>query len=170
MGVMFSFKALAAATLAINLESITGGPAGIPGIPAPEIFGHVLSGTREFYIAVVVLCFLVYGCFSRILKCRPGRALFAIRDDELAATAVGINLTPYRVTVFGILTAVAGMAEGFFAYYMTYISPENFGLWEYFSILAMVSLGGIGNLFGSIMGALTLVVVPERFQHGACAA
>jgi branched-chain amino acid transport system permease protein len=150
--------------LAINLESITGGPAGIPGIPAPEIFGYAFSGPRDFYVAIVLLCALVCGAFSRILGCRPGRALIAIRDDEIAASAVGIDLAYFRVSAFALSTAVAGMAGGFFAYYMSYISPDNFGLWESFTVLAMVSLGGIGNLFGSIVGAIALVAVPEAFR------
>ncbi len=150
--------------LAINLDDVTGGPAGLPGIPVPEIFGYVFTGPGDFYMVILGIVFLTYAAFSRIVQTRPGRALLAIRDDEVAAKAVGINLTFYKVTVFGVASSVAGLCGGFFAYYMTYISPDNFIIAESFSILAMVALGGIGNLFGSIIGALALVVVPEAFR------
>ena len=150
--------------LAINLEDLTGGPAGLPGIPAPEIFGYVLQGPRDFYLLIILVCLVTCRAFSGILRANPGRALIAIKDDEIAAKAVGINLTFYKVVAFGVSAAVAGMSGGLFAYYMTYISPDNFVLAESFSILAMVALGGIGNLPGSIVGAVALVVIPEAFR------
>jgi branched-chain amino acid transport system permease protein len=150
--------------LAINLDSLTGGPAGLPGIVKPEFFGLTIAQPRDYYAAVVLLVLLTYSIFQRLLFSRPGRALLAIRDDEIAARSAGINITGYKVAAFAISSFFAGLAGSFFAHYLTYISPDSFGLNESFAILAMVALGGIGNLTGSVAGALLLVTIPETFR------
>lgn len=150
--------------LAINLDELTGGPAGLPGISQPVILGLDISQPRDYYIAMLVFAALTYGIFQRVLTTRPGRALIAIRDDEIAARSMGIHVTQYKVAAFVISSFFAGLAGSFFAHYMTYISPDNFGLSESFGILAMIALGGIGNLAGSVVGALVLVIIPESFR------
>lgn len=150
--------------LAINLDELTGGPAGLPGISQPVILGLDISQPRDYYIAMLVFAALTYGIFQRFLTTRPGRALIAIRDDEIAARSMGIHVTQYKVAAFVISSFFAGLAGSFFAHYMTYISPDNFGLRESFGILAMIALGGIGNLAGSVVGALVLVIIPESFR------
>lgn len=150
--------------LAINLDSVTGGPAGLPGISKPEIFGYQISKSSEYYLAILLFVSLTYLIFQRFLATRQGRALIAIRDDEISARSMGINVTEYKVAAFAISAFFAGLAGSFFAHYMTYISPDNFGLHESFGILAMIALGGIGNLTGSALGALLLVAIPESFR------
>jgi branched-chain amino acid transport system permease protein len=150
--------------LAINLDDLTGGSAGLPGISKPDIFGLAIVQPRDYYIASLIFAVLTYIIFERLLFSRPGRALIAIRDDEIAARSMGINVTGYKVAAFIISSFFAGLAGSFFAHYMTYISPDSFGLSESFAILAMIALGGIGNLAGSVAGALILVVIPEAFR------
>ncbi|MDR3589539.1 MAG: branched-chain amino acid ABC transporter permease [Negativicutes bacterium] len=150
--------------LAINLEEVTGGPAGLPGIVKPAIFGLTLAQPRDYYLAMLVFAGITYVIFQRILAARPGRALAAIRDDEIAARSMGINVTGYKVAAFVMASFFAGLAGSFFAHYMTYISPDNFGLSESFAILAMVALGGIGSMTGSVVGAVVLSAVPEAFR------
>lgn len=150
--------------LAINLDELTGGPAGLPGISQPVVFGFDISQPRDYYVAMLVFVLLTYCVFHRLLTTRPGRALIAIRDDEIAARSMGIHVTLYKVAAFVISSFFAGLAGSFFAHYMTYISPDNFGLSESFGILAMIALGGIGNLAGSVIGALVLVIIPEAFR------
>jgi len=150
--------------LAINLDTLTGGAAGLPGISTPVIFGMAISQPREYYLFAIIFVGITYVIFQRIIASRPGRALLAIQDDEIAARAMGINLTNYKVSAFVISTFFAGLAGSFFAHYLTYISPDNFGLNESFAILAMIALGGIGNYTGSIVGALLLVTIPETIR------
>nr|WP_092069160.1 branched-chain amino acid ABC transporter permease [Dendrosporobacter quercicolus]NSL47369.1 branched-chain amino acid ABC transporter permease [Dendrosporobacter quercicolus DSM 1736]SDL86943.1 amino acid/amide ABC transporter membrane protein 2, HAAT family [Dendrosporobacter quercicolus] len=150
--------------LAINLDWLTGGPAGLPGIPSPEIFGVVISQPRDYYLLILVLAAATYIVFQRLISSRTGRALLAIRDDEIAARSAGIDLTGYKVGAFTLSTFFAGLAGSFFAHYLTYVSPDNFGLNESFAILAMIALGGIGNFTGSVVGAFLLVVIPEAFR------
>jgi len=150
--------------LAINLDDFTGGPAGLPGISKPVIFGFEISRPSEYYVAVLIFVAVTYLIFRRFLASRQGRALIAIRDDEISARSMGINVTEYKVAAFIISSFFAGLAGSFFAHYLTYISPDNFGLSESFAILAMIALGGIGNLTGSAAGALILIAVPEAFR------
>lgn len=150
--------------LTINLDWLTGGPAGLPGIPVPEIFGVTISQPRDYYICILALVAITYAILRALLASRTGRALLAIRDDEIAARSVGIDLTSYKVGAFVLATFFAGLAGSFFAHYLTYISPDNFGLNESFAILAMIAFGGIGNFTGSVIGAFLLVIIPEAFR------
>ncbi|CUH95968.1 hypothetical protein P22_2056 [Propionispora sp. 2/2-37] len=150
--------------LAINLDWLTGGPAGLPGIPVPEMFGMAISRPRDYYLFILVLAAVTYIVFQQLISSRTGRALLAIRDDEIAARSVGIDLTRYKVGAFILSTFFAGLAGSFFAHYLTYVSPDNFGLNESFAILAMIALGGIGNFTGAVVGAFLLVVIPEAFR------
>ena len=147
-----------------NLDDLTGGPAGLPGIPSPDLWLVQLTHPRDFYIASMVLAAVSYLALSNLLARRPGRALIAIRDDEVAARSIGVNVTVYKVAVFGLSAFFAGLAGSFFAHYLTYISPDSFGLSESFAIIAMVALGGMGNLKGSALGAFLLCVIPEIFR------
>lgn len=150
--------------LLINWEGLTGGPAGLPAIPKPDIFGYVLAQPQDYYVAMLVFIAVTLLIFDRLISTRPGRALVAIRDDQIAARAVGINITGYKVTAFAVAAFFAGLAGSFFAHYLTYISPDNFGLNESFALVAMVALGGMGKLAGSVVGASLLAVIPEAFR------
>jgi branched-chain amino acid transport system permease protein len=147
-----------------NLDDLTGGPAGLPGIPTPDLWLTQLTRPSDFYLASMLLAAICYLTLSNLLARRPGRALIAIRDDEVAARAIGVNVTAYKVAVFGLSAFFAGLAGSFFAHYLTYISPDSFGLSESFAIIAMVALGGIGNLKGSLLGAFLLCIIPELFR------
>ena len=147
-----------------NLDDVTGGPAGLPGIPLPDLWLVRLEQPSDFYLAAIVFVAAAYWVLSNLLLKRHGRALKAIRDDEIAARAVGVNITSYKVAIFGISAFFAGLAGSFFAHYITYISPDSFGLSESFAIIAMVALGGMGDLRGSLIGAFLLCVIPEIFR------
>ncbi|MDR1534800.1 MAG: branched-chain amino acid ABC transporter permease [Planctomycetota bacterium] len=147
-----------------NLDGLTGGPAGLPGIPEPDLWLVRLGQPRDFYVAAMLLAAGTYLVLANILSGRPGRALIAIRDDETAARSIGVDVTAYKVAAFGVSAFFAGLAGSFFAHYLTYISPDSFGLSESFAIIAMVSLGGLGNLRGSLWGAFLLCSIPEIFR------
>lgn len=147
----------------INTDAI-GGSSGIAGIPKPSMFGYDLAGSQTYFFFSGLFVALVLIVLRRLLNGRPGRALIAIRDNEMAAKAMGIDVVRYKITVFGLSAFIAGIAGSLFAHYITYISPDNFTLGESFAIVAMVALGGMGNLFGSAVGALVLSVIPELFR------
>ena len=141
-----------------------GGPAGLPGIPAPSVFGMQISQPKEYYIFILLLVLATYTVFSNLINSSHGRALKAVRDDEIAAKSIGVNITHYKIAVFALTSLFTGLAGSFFAHYLSYISPSNFALSESFNLMAMIALGGIGSLFGSVAGAGILVAIPEAFR------
>ncbi len=148
----------------VNLE-ITGGPDGLPGIPVPEILG-LGFGTKGRYLALVAaLVLLVLGLTYRLVASYHGRALRAIRDHEITAQVMGINTPAYKIMIFTLAAALAGLAGSLYAHYITFINPESFGLHTSILILCMVVLGGMGSLGGSVLGALILTALPEMLRQ-----
>ncbi|HOB43893.1 MAG TPA: branched-chain amino acid ABC transporter permease [Bacillota bacterium] len=133
----------------LNLE-ITGGAFGLRGIPKE-------TNLPIAFTSAVAVCL----ASKRLTKSRFGRALIAIREDEVAARAVGINSTFYKVSAFVISASCAGIAGGLFAHWFRYLNPSSFAFAESIEVLSMVVLGGIGSPEGSVMGALVLTFVPE---------
>ncbi|MDK2879086.1 MAG: branched-chain amino acid transport system permease protein [Thermoanaerobacteraceae bacterium] len=133
----------------LNLK-ITGGPMGLRGIP---------KVTNIYIVAAAVI--LVIFSLNRIMNSRVGKAFIAIREDELAAEAMGINTTNFKILAFAIGAFYAGIAGGLFAFLFRYINPNNFGFMKSIEILCMVVLGGMGNTAGAILGAAMLTILPE---------
>jgi branched-chain amino acid transport system permease protein len=139
----------------LNLE-ITGGAVGLRGIPKDTTLAWVI-------IAVLVTLFVLY----RIIRSRVGRALIAIREDETAAESMGINTTYYKILAFGVGAFFAGLGGGLFSHYFRYIQPNSFGFLKSIEYLCMVVLGGLGNMWGSIIGAAALTAIPELLRASA---
>jgi branched-chain amino acid transport system permease protein len=103
----------------------------------------------------------------RLQDSRIGRAWAAIREDEMAAKACGINTRNVKLLAFAMGASFGGLAGGLFASFQEFVSPESFSLMESIMVLCMVVLGGMGHIPGVILGALVLTVLPEAFRHGA---
>jgi branched-chain amino acid transport system permease protein len=139
----------------INLD-ITGGARGLAGIP------------RDTSLAIVlVIATLSIICMYCIYDSRFGRALTAIREDELAAEAMGINVLFYKVKIFATGTFFAGIGGGLYAHLIQYLNPADFGVSRSFELLNYVVLGGLGSVPGTILGTTVLSLAPEflRFVH-----
>ena len=152
--------------VAINM-SVTGGPNGIPGIPnPPSIFGlkFDLMHPQIYFWLVVVMILLVVWMVRRFTVRRPGRAWEAIRQDEDVAALMGVNTLVYKLWSFVIGAAVGGAAGGLYASKVAVISPDMFKFDVSILILACVVFGGIGNIWGVIMGAAILAYLPERIR------
>ena len=154
--------------LLINLDrpplNITGGPNGIIAIDAPSFAGFVFSRNIEYYYLFLVALLLVLAASARLRDSRIGWAWQAIREDELAARAMGINTTVAKLQAFAIGAAFAGIGGAFLASWQRSVFPDNFLFTESVNILAMVILGGMGNLPGVVLGAVLLVAFPEIFR------
>jgi len=154
--------------LLINLDrpplNITGGPNGIIAIDAPSFAGFVFSRNIEYYYLFLVALLLVLAASARLRDSRIGWAWQAIREDELAARAMGINTTVAKLQAFAIGAAFAGIGGAFLASWQRSVFPDNFLFTESVNILAMVILGGMGNLPGVVLGAALLVAFPEIFR------
>jgi branched-chain amino acid transport system permease protein len=153
--------------LETNLQSITRGPFGLPGIPRPDFgFFKVSTDAGALVIALILLIIAVYAIES-LMKSRVGRAFLAIREDEAAAAACGINVFGYKVMAMAIAAFLAGCAGSVYAHYARFISPDSFTLNETFMILSMLVFGGMGTSAGPIVGAFALIGVQEIFRFAA---
>lgn len=148
----------------LNWVSVTKGPFGIRGIPSPTILGFEIKGPVKFYYLIVALCILACFIISRVMNSRVGRCISAIKGDELAAQAMGINIFRYKMICFALSAAIAGLAGAFYAQYVSFIDSTTFNSDQSFQILGMTILGGLGNIWGSILGAISMTVLPELLR------
>lgn len=139
--------------------NFTNGPKGITPVQPPAFFGIVLNQTTHYYFIVLVLLGLTIIAANRLNNSRVGRAWTAIREDELAARTMGIPIVKMKLLAFSIGAAFAGMMGVLFAAKQSFIDPSSFGFMESIGILAMVIMGGMGNISGVIIGALAVVVL-----------
>lgn len=158
--VTFGFNAIIFAVF-LNWQNLTNGSLGIPGIFRPELFGINFANNFNFLILTLIFFVLVYFASRFIVNSSFGRVLKAIREDETAIAVFGYKTLYFKLVIFIISAAMAVVAGSLFASYITFIDPSSFQLTESMFILAIIILGGLGNLRGSILGALFLILLPE---------
>ncbi len=150
-----------------NWSALTGGPSGISNIDRPGLFGQemTVAGTNIYiYYIVFVAAVLTLVVAERLKDSRVGRALQALREDEVACQAMGIDRVTVKLMAFGLGTAWAGFAGVIFAAKTTFINPASFTFFESAIILSIVVLGGMGSNWGVILGAAFLVLLPEYMR------
>ena len=138
-----------------NIDDVLGfklfyGSKGLKNIPKYSNYWNV-------FLCVVITCFAIHA----MMKSRHGRAVLAIRDNEIAAESCGIQTTYYKVMAFAFSAAFAGLAGGLYACYLGVLDPSTFGFMKSIEILVMVVLGGMGSMLGSILSATVLTILPE---------
>jgi branched-chain amino acid transport system permease protein len=144
-----------------NWVDVTRGADGLPGIPPPGIGPFIFETPLEkYYVIMICLLFFIWT-FIKVKDSRIGRAIQAIRDNELAAEVMGINTHYYKVLSFALSAFIAGIAGSLFAHFVGYVSPDNFLSTDCFKILCMLMIGGIGSTWGPIIGSLLIVILPE---------
>ncbi|MEN6460777.1 MAG: branched-chain amino acid ABC transporter permease [Syntrophomonas sp.] len=139
--------------------NITNGPKGLTPIQPPELFGMVLNQPIHFYFIVLLVVIITIIIAKRLDASRIGRAWAAIREDELAARAMGVPVVRMKLLAFVIGASFAGAMGVIFAAKQTFIDPSSFGFMESIGILSMVILGGMGNVSGAIIGAVAVVML-----------
>ncbi len=144
-----------------NEDGITNGAPGVFSIPHPDFFGRQLQGPFEMYYVVLPACFLAAFAAERLHNSRVGRAWEAIREDEDVAAAMGVNTTAYKLMAFAIGAAIGGAGGVLYAAKPGAISPTDFNLDVSINVLALVIIGGMGNVRGVILGAMLLIGLPE---------
>jgi branched-chain amino acid transport system permease protein len=147
-------------TVILNVEAV-GGARGFSDIPILRLLGSPAGETRPSLSVVGGVAFLTVLVIFRIVRSPRGRAFVAVREDEVAAEALGIDTTRYKVTAFVVGAFFAGLAGGLFAHTQGYLNPSSFQFMKSIEIVIMVVLGGMGSLTGSILAALILTVLPE---------
>lgn len=151
-------------SIAKNWMSLTRGPMGLPGIPGFSLFGFQLSAIWSYLILVAFFVLLTLFTINRVVHSPFGRILRGIREDEMAALAMGKDVNRHKILVFVIGAFFAGIAGSLYAHYITFIDPSSFTVMESITILLMVVFGGMGSLRGSFAGAAILVIFPELLR------
>jgi branched-chain amino acid transport system permease protein len=150
-----------------NWNAFSFGPSGISNIPRPGFFGISLSLEQSavyMYYLLVALCLFTIFVVHRLQNSRIGRAWVALREDELACQAMGVDKTGAKLTAFALGATWAGMAGVLFAAKTTFINPASFTFLESAMILSIVVLGGMGSIAGVIIAALLLILLPEYLR------
>ncbi len=150
-----------------NWNDFSFGPSGIAGIPRPPFFGienSVHESTIFIYFVIIALCILTIFIVNRLQDSRIGRAWIALREDEIACQAMGIDKARTKLTAFALGATWAGMGGVVFAAKTTFVNPSSFTIWESIIILCIVVLGGMGSIIGVIVGALILILLPEYLR------
>lgn len=159
--------------------NITNGPQGINMIDPVSVMGVSLAGesgvvhiggfsmpsVNAYYFLFLALCILIIFVSTRLQHSRLGRAWVAIREDEIAAKAMGINTRNIKLLAFSMGASFGGVSGAMFGSFQGFVSPESFSLMESIVILAMVVLGGIGHIPGVVLGAILLAALPEVLRH-----
>ncbi len=161
---------LVMATLGFNLiinivliqwDNVTGGPSGFPGIPYLALGPWVFDSDRKMYYLIWACAFAYIILALRLVDSRVGRALRALHGSELAAGSLGIRTESYKVKVFVLSALYASLAGSLYAHYLTFISPKTFDIFFSVELVTMVIVGGMGSIWGAVLGAVFLTPLPN---------
>jgi branched-chain amino acid transport system permease protein len=144
----------------VHWESVTNGITGI-NVPPPAIAGFEFKTEKSFYWITLVFSILAVIYAKNLVRSRMGRAFMAIRDRDLSAEIIGINLFRYKLSAFAISSFYAGVAGALWISYLKVITPEHFPLLLSVEYLAMIIVGGLGSILGAIFGGIFMTLVPE---------
>jgi branched-chain amino acid transport system permease protein len=147
-----------------NADAITNGALGLSGIPRPRFFGMVVTSQAQYAVAYAILAAASVAFLHYFTTSAFGRALNSVRDDDVAAIALGKDVRSIRIRALTLSAAGAGLAGAMYAHYVTYIDASSFTFTESVYILSLVIVGGVATTRGPILGAIVLVLAPELFR------
>jgi len=148
----------------VHWESVTQGTMGIT-MPRADILGWSIAGDRSFFYAIYLVLAGMIWMAVNLMRTRYGRALVAIRDNDRAAEGMGIPVFPYKLLAFGLSSFYAGVAGALWAYYLVSITAEPFNLGLSVEYIAMVIIGGMGNMAGAVFGAVFITGLNEILRY-----
>ena len=147
----------------LNEQWLTNGAMGITAIPKPLWFGEKFGKVHFYYLALLIALVIIYIVY-RIAHTRIGRALIAIREDDLAAMAIGINVRSFKMLAFGVGCWAAGLMGSVYAHYISFVAPDQYTFQISVNIFIMVVVGGMGTTMGPVIGACILTLLPELLR------
>lgn len=164
-GFYFALATLAIASVVdsvlVGWLEVTGGPSGLTGIPTLSLFGFVVDRESGYFLVTCALLIPTLASVRQALRSRPGRVLRVIDSDENLAVSLGIDPTATKRIVFAISGSLAGLGGGLYAGYFQFVSPGQFALHTSFELLLVVLVGGPLSVYGAVVGALFLKMLPE---------
>ncbi len=143
-----------------NWDSVTGGYNGL-AVEPPDLFGYQLTASWEFYYLCLLVLILVIWLAANLIRSPTGRALVAIRDSEISAQSIGVNLAKYKTIAFAVSAGITGLGGALFAHYVQYLSPDAFNILLSIQLVLMVVVGGVGSLHGAVFGAVFVGLLPQ---------
>ena len=147
----------------VHADGITHGASGF-NVPRVSLFGHDLDETGKYYVFLLVVA-LGLGATRRLMQSRIGRAFVAVRNNEAAAASAGVAVVRAKVLAFAWSGLIVGLAGGLYALLNGRVSPDTFGLSQMLMHFAIVMIGGLGSLTGSVIGAVLLTGAPELLRN-----
>lgn len=168
-GIYLAFATLAFAIIFeqvfIRWESVTGGFRGL-AVAKPDLFGLAIDTEASFYALCLVILVLVMLAAINLLRSPTGRAWVAIRDSEIAAQSMGVNLAVYKTLAFSVTAFLTGIAGALFAHKVGYLAPDIFTIVLSIQLLLLVVVGGVGSLHGAVFGAIFIAILPDAIAIG----
>jgi len=150
--------------LFIELDFLTEGNSGLVGIPEITLFGIPINTDIRYYYFAWTFSLVVILLSMNLVDSRVGRALRALNNKELGAKAMGVNTEKYKIQIFVLSAVYAAVAGSLYTHYITFLSPEGFGFHFSILILIMVTFGGLGSIWGGVIGAISLTILPELLR------
>jgi len=144
-------------------ESLTGGNNGMR-VPDMLLFGYNIEADWERYYVVLFFTLVCFIGVINLMRSPTGRAMVAIRDSEIAAQSLGVNVAYYKTVAFFISAAITGLAGALFAHKANFLSPEGFGVIASFNMLVLVVVGGLGSIHGAVFGAIFVIFLPQALS------
>jgi branched-chain amino acid transport system permease protein len=141
--------------------NLTDGPSGLIGIPSLSLFGVKLDTDLDYYLVVWLLLLIFLSMSLNIVRSRVGRALRSIGDDEIAAKSLGVDTAKYKIQIFVLSAVYASIAGSLYAHYLNFISPSDVDIFFSIRLVIMVIIGGMTSLWGALIGAAVLTIMPE---------
>lgn len=149
------------AVMFIQEIDITGGPTGITHVPSPSLFGFTFDTPERYFYLVWVIALGVVLFSHNLIESRFGRALRAISDNELAAGAMGVNVTAMKSLMFVLSAVFAGVGGSLYAHFVSFVNPDPFAVSLSVLLVIMVAVGGVKSLWGAVLGAIFITVLPS---------
>lgn len=143
----------------------TGGPDGMSGIPGLSIFGFGFDSVEKYYYLVWAIVFVVFIFTANVIQSGTGRALRAIHSSEPAASAMGVDISRFKVIVFVYSAMLASLAGSLYAHYLNFINPSTFDLFFSIKLLIMIALGGMHSIWGAVIGSGIMTFLSYEWLH-----
>lgn len=147
----------------VHWDSMTNGTGGLT-VPEASIFGFVFDSDRKIYFLILFLVIFAILFAKNLFRTEAGRAFIAIRDNDISAQVIGIDITRYKVLSFMVSSFYAGIAGGLYALTLSFIGPEHFTFLMTIEYLAMILVGGVGTIAGTVFGAIFMTMLPEGIR------
>lgn len=150
----------------VHWQSVTNGDVGLPVAPA-VVFGYALNDETSIYYLILVFAVASTVFAANVIRSRVGRAFIAIRERDLTAQVLGVEIVRYKLVAFALGSFYAGIAGALLAYFNRFVNPEQFGLLLSVFYLSAVIVGGMGSILGAILGAVFMTLLPELLREGS---